>query len=76
MMGIWLFVLISNVEGCSMASVAPEGVLSPRDIGMFERQDLHRTGSRFHGSDRMEASGSIMFCLSAVDSAYSPRLNF
>lgn len=43
---------------------------------MFECQDLIRTWSRSHSSDRMEASGSIGFCLSAVDSVYSPRLNF
>lgn len=65
MMGIWL--LVSNVEGSSMASVAPEGVVFPRNTGRFEPQELLGTGCRFHRSDPIEAD-SIVFWLSAVHS--------
>lgn len=64
MMGIWI--LFSNVEGWSMASVAPEGVVFRRNIGKLEPQELLGTRCEFHRSDPIEASGSIVFWLSAV----------
>lgn len=51
-----------------MASVAPEGVVFRRNIGMLEPQELLGTRCEFHRSDPIEASGSIVFWLSAVHS--------
>lgn len=73
-MGIWL--LVSNVEGYSMASVAPEGVLYPRNRGILESQDLLGIGCRIHRPDPIEASGSIVLWLSACTPICSPKLKF
>lgn len=52
-----------------MVSVAPEGVIFRKDIGMLEPQELLGTRCEFHRSDPIEASGSIVVWLSTVHSS-------